>query len=205
MSKTTIPRGGITADAIDGTLIADNAIDSEHYTDGSIDTAHVADSQITAAKTSGVSGLSVARQFRLTSEFTGDGNPIASNWEEVDTRGYGGVGTVNQSSGIFSFGTTGIYLVEFRLLHQFDQSDSFTQVVIQITEDNSSYEDAAETRIGLDNQIHTFATVNHVFDVTNVSTHKARFVIANTNSANSTKGSTNQSLTTATFLRLGDT
>ena len=57
MSKTTIPKGGITADAIDGTLLADNAINSEHYTDGSIDTAHVADSQITAAKTSGVTGL----------------------------------------------------------------------------------------------------------------------------------------------------
>jgi hypothetical protein len=53
MSKTTIPKGGITADAIDGTLIADDAINSEHYTDGSIDTAHVADSQITAAKATG--------------------------------------------------------------------------------------------------------------------------------------------------------
>jgi len=56
MSKTTIPRGGITADAIDGTLIADDAINSEHYTDGSIDTAHIGDSQVTAAKTSGVGG-----------------------------------------------------------------------------------------------------------------------------------------------------
>ena len=58
MSKTTIPTGGITADAVNGTLIADDAINSEHYTDGSIDTAHVADSQITAAKTSGVAGVS---------------------------------------------------------------------------------------------------------------------------------------------------
>ena len=57
MSKTTIPTGGITADAINGTLIADDAIDSEHYTDGSIDTAHVGDSQITSAKTSGVGGM----------------------------------------------------------------------------------------------------------------------------------------------------
>ena len=56
MSKTTIPRGGITADAIDGTLIADDAINSEHYTDGSIDTAHIGDSQVTLAKTSGVGG-----------------------------------------------------------------------------------------------------------------------------------------------------
>jgi hypothetical protein len=30
MSKTTIPKGGITADAIDATLIADNAISEEH-------------------------------------------------------------------------------------------------------------------------------------------------------------------------------
>ena len=50
MSKTTIPTGGITADAVNATLIADDAINSEHYTDGSIDTAHVADSQITTAK-----------------------------------------------------------------------------------------------------------------------------------------------------------
>ena len=57
MSKTTIPTGGITADAINGTLIADDAIDSEHYTDGSIDTAHIGDSQVTSAKTSGVGGV----------------------------------------------------------------------------------------------------------------------------------------------------
>jgi len=57
MSKTTIPTGGITADAINGTLIADDAINSEHYTDGSIDTAHIGDSQVTSAKTSGVGTL----------------------------------------------------------------------------------------------------------------------------------------------------
>jgi len=56
MSKTTIPTGGITADAINGTLIADDAINSEHYTDGSIDTAHIGDSQVTLAKTTGVGG-----------------------------------------------------------------------------------------------------------------------------------------------------
>ena len=57
MSKTTIPTGGITADAINGTLIADDAINSEHYTDGSIDTGHIGDSQVTSAKVSGVGGL----------------------------------------------------------------------------------------------------------------------------------------------------
>ena len=67
MSKTTIPTGGITADAIDATLIADDAINSEHFTDGSIDTAHIADSQVTAAKTSGVGGLIRTGNFYSTS------------------------------------------------------------------------------------------------------------------------------------------
>ena len=70
MSKTTIPTGGITADAINGTLIADDAINSEHYTDGSIDTAHVADSQITAAKTSGVGGLVLINNTTSASSVT---------------------------------------------------------------------------------------------------------------------------------------
>ena len=49
MALTKIPNNLITADAIDGTLIANNAINSEHYTDGSIDTAHIAADQITSA------------------------------------------------------------------------------------------------------------------------------------------------------------
>ena len=205
MSKTTIPTGGITADAINATLIADDAINSEHYTDASIDTAHVADSQITAAKTSGVGGLSVARQFRVTSEFTGDASPIASNWEEADTDGYGGVGTVNQSSGIFSFGATGIYFIEFRLLHQFDQADSYTNIIIQSTTDNSNYGTAAITNIGHDGQNHHFGTASFIFDVTNVSTHKVRFTISGTHSSNSTKGNTAENNTAVTFLKLAET
>jgi hypothetical protein len=79
MSKTTIPTGGITADAITsakiadnavvtaginadaitGAKLADNAINSEHYTDGSIDTAHIGDDQVTAAKATGVGGLAL--------------------------------------------------------------------------------------------------------------------------------------------------
>ena len=41
MSKTTIPKGGITADAIDATLIADDAISDEHL-DATAITGHTA-------------------------------------------------------------------------------------------------------------------------------------------------------------------
>ena len=77
MSKTTIPRGGITADAINGTLIADDAINSEHYTDGSIDTAHIGDNQVTAAKATGVGNL-----VKIA-----DGNTTGASVSYVDVAG----------------------------------------------------------------------------------------------------------------------
>jgi len=50
MPLSKISTNQISADAIDGTKLADNAVNSEHYTDGSIDTAHVADDNITKDK-----------------------------------------------------------------------------------------------------------------------------------------------------------
>ena len=77
MSKTTIPTGGITADAINSTLIADDAINSEHYTDGSIDTAHIGDNQVTAAKATGVGTL-----VKIA-----DGNTTGASANYVDVAG----------------------------------------------------------------------------------------------------------------------
>ena len=84
MSKTTIPTGGITADAINGTLIADDAINSEHYTDGSIDTAHIGDSQVTSAKTSGIGGrATLIDTITLSSSSTAvfDSSDITSTYD----------------------------------------------------------------------------------------------------------------------------
>jgi len=61
MSKTTIPTGGITNDAID----------SQHYADGSIDTAHIGDDQVTAAKATGVGANSASFHIRKSSNQTG--------------------------------------------------------------------------------------------------------------------------------------
>nr|BAR32448.1 hypothetical protein [uncultured Mediterranean phage uvMED] len=49
VTSNSVVAGNITADAIDGTKIADNAIDSEHYTDASIDAAHLNADVITGA------------------------------------------------------------------------------------------------------------------------------------------------------------
>ena len=61
---------------------------------------------------SGFGGITEADQWRLTANTSVPGD-ITTNWERVDTDGFGYLGTgMTESSGIFSFPSTGIYLVE---------------------------------------------------------------------------------------------
>ena len=82
--------GGVT---IDGLLIKDGAIPS-----------------ITG-------GLSSAQQFRLTANVTSTGD-LTANWEVPDTENQGNMGSlVSESSGIFTFSSTGYYFVRFDVDH----------------------------------------------------------------------------------------
>ena len=64
--------------------------------------------------TSFTAGITMADQWRLTTTFQGDANPIASNLERVDTTGQGYIGSaMTQSSGIFTFPSTGVYEIKF--------------------------------------------------------------------------------------------
>jgi hypothetical protein len=208
MSKTTIPTGGITADAINGTLIADDAINSEHYTDASIDTAHVADSQITLAKTSGVGGLSEGDQWRVTADFSSDDtDPIASNWERVDTNS-DKVGTgMSQSSGVFSFPSTGIYFIEYRSNYMINGQTGYSSVSMRMTTNNSSFvtiagSNSAVANLSTDSYL-SLAT-SAIVDITNVSTHKVRFGVSGQASV-LWRGASDRNETYATFLKLGAT
>ena len=81
MSKTTIPTGGITADDIDATLIADDAINLTSKVTGTLPVANGG-----TALTSGFfNGITECDMWRYTANTTGDLDPIASNLERVDT------------------------------------------------------------------------------------------------------------------------
>ena len=60
-------------------------------------------------------GLTHASQWRLTTNFSNDAAPIASNLEEVDAPvGFGVLGSsMTESSGIFTFPVTGYWLIHF--------------------------------------------------------------------------------------------
>jgi hypothetical protein len=152
-------------------------------------------------------GITEADQWRLTTSFTGDAAPIASNWERTDTSGWGNIGTgMTQASGIFTFPSTGVYLVSFNFYGSATTAQLYCTASLEVTVNNSSYVTAAYS----DTQFYGGTSYNttmlqYFVDVTDVSTHKVRFVIDAVSASTTTIGSSTNTGTGATFIRLGAT
>jgi len=154
-------------------------------------------------------GITVADQFKLTSAFSGDASPIASNLSRIDRTGQGTLGTgMTESSGIFTFPSTGIYHVGFTATTQLSGDNRFTFISIQATTDNSTYATVAETISHItQNQssvTYSVGSCDSLIDVTNTSNVKVRFHIGQQNSSTTTRGEPTNA-TYMTFIRLGDT
>ena len=156
-------------------------------------------------------GITMADQWRITSSATFDSteSDITANLEQVDTTGQGTLGSaMTQSSGIFTFPSTGIYLVSAHIAAYRSGETRYAIVFIKGTTDNSSYSDFAQ---GYDSikQADSGATycnpiTSTLVDVTNTSNVKVKFALQAVNEATlSTGTSTNRCF--FTFLRLGDT
>jgi hypothetical protein len=196
MSKTTIPTGGL----------ADAAVTTAKITDANITTAKIADDAVTSAKATGV-GISVCGQFRITSNQAGDQDPLNA-WEENDDATYARIGSaVTQSSGIFSFPSTGIYLIIWDVAcNSTSGTDKSSAWEIYMTTDNSSYTKIARNTESFSDTYQYKNTNSSVMvDVTNTSNDKVKFVVSGTNSVVQTNGNSTQNQTAVTFLRVGDT
>ena len=159
----------------------------------------------------GGGGITEADQWRLTTNFTGAAETgIQSNLERVDTDGLGYLGTgMSQSSGVFTFPSTGFWYVTFSVNSTLNGDDRAVSSYIETTTDNSSYSSTATGNTFIkqtsSSVTYTSAHSSILFDCTNTSTHKVRFSISNVNSSTSTDGATDRNSTYMTFIRLGDT
>ena len=160
-----------------------------------------------------LSQVSVADQFRLTTSFTDNAEPIASNLERVDGDGQGTItgSQMSNSSGVFTFPSTGIYYVSFNVMVAVvntGHAESDGNAQIYVTTDNSSYTLRAGSKFSLhynngirEGSFHCSTLV----DVTNTSNVKVRFHINAVTSEVTTRGNTTTNQTYMTFIRLGDT
>jgi hypothetical protein len=188
--------------------IADSIITSAKIVDGTIVNADInASAAIDASKLTGA-GISMAQQWRITADLTGSADPISSNLEIVDTDGYGGIGSaMTESSGTFTFPSTGIYFINFNILQRTITTADYCQGIIKTTTNNSTYDAASDGRTNSSSSGTAFSSTStsFIFDVTDVTTHKVRFQIIQAEATNTLLGSTANNLTYMTFIRLGDT
>ena len=159
-------------------------------------------------------GITVFDTWRLTSTKTNlpsGGEDITANLGRINSnQGGGALGSaMTESSGIFTFPSTGIFLIQAVATFERTSSDA-NYGILQIftTTDNSSYGRAAEGGETLRNDSASMGQVciDFLFDVTNTSTHKCKFR-TDVSDANVMKlsGAANFNATHFNFVRVGDT
>ena len=149
-------------------------------------------------------GITSAEQWRLTTSFTGNAIPIASNLERTDSAKSGSIGTsISESSGVFSL-PTGIWKIEFvPEIYGAGGTDAQVNLVIDVDEtNNGSFTGYATGLIALVSNSWTTGYISLMLDVTD-SNVKVRFVIDG--SAGEVGGSSTVVNTHFNFIRLGDT
>ena len=151
----------------------------------------------------------VGDTFRLTTDLSTSDADITANLERVDDTLAGHLGTaVSQSSGIFTFPSTGLYYITFTLVAKRTGAARYIGGHIYVTSDDfTSQDDLSYGYNSIDNQsavVWSSHTVSCIFDVTNTSTHKCKFYVSAAATVN-VAGDSNRSLTHMQFIKLGDT
>ena len=155
-------------------------------------------------------GLSMADTWRLTTTYD-PGNSsvdfITANWERDDTNGFGQLGTgMTESSGVFTFPSTGIYQLLFIATYNMDPSGGDTVFAhIHTTTDGSNYTKRTESGVGVGMGRPATSTTACLFDVTNTSTHKVKFATGSVHANSELLGSSSENKTYVMFTKVGDT
>ena len=206
---------------------------------GSVGTAQIADDAVTTAKitdanvtldklsatgtkdattflrgdnTFAGAGITQAQQWRITSSFTfSTVQDIDSNWEISDATGYGSIGSnLTQSSGIFTFPSTGYYLIMATFQFRRNTGDRGIGGNINVTTNNSSYSIVSSVEVnnsdvgGASNTTYA-GDCQTIIDVTDTSNVKFKLTIQTTSTDQTCDGDTSRNYTGFVCVRLGDT
>ena len=191
--------------------LPDGIVDTDMLAANAVATAKIADDAVTAAKSTGL-GITVADIWRINTggtlgtDATTDFN---SNWERADTFGSGQIGSgMTNSSGVFTFPSTGIYLITAMMMFKRNSGDNrYADLQLKITTDGGSSYDVASTGAASFAQDYSTNTAvcNYIFDVTNVSTHKVFFSAYTNRSSVLFLANSTSNACSFTFIKLGDT
>jgi len=151
-------------------------------------------------------GLAEADQWRLTANYTSTNGDITANLERNDTTGFSLLGTgMTESSGIFSFPSTGHWLVTSTMFITSASGDHLG-VEARFTVDYSTgptWTLQGSQNVGTGITLQTSAT--YIVDVTDTAECKIKFTTQSVNTGSGILGSTTVNQSWWTFAKLGDT
>jgi hypothetical protein len=157
-------------------------------------------------------GIDMVDQFRLNASISGANHVINANWERPDTGISAQFGSIqmSQSSGIFTFPSTGFYKIDFIALISYGNvADNQTLIKTEITTDNANYTTYAEALAGSNsssNNSRFSVSSSIIVDITDTTNQKCRFSGSSFQSSNVVlEGDSSINMTVATFTRIGDT
>ena len=155
-------------------------------------------------------GIEMADNWIITSGYsTNSTADIDSNWARQSSTlsNVGIIGSaMTQSSGVFTFPSTGIYLVFASLYAYTNGGRTYIGMTHRLSTDSGSSFNAvlAGYQNGYQNTAYVYVQSVNVYDITNTSTHKMKFNTDVSDTINVVGG--NQYKTTGvSFIRLGDT
>ena len=163
---------------------------------------------ISGASLTGITaGITEYDEWRITSSLSTSTATLTSNWERNDTN-FEKIGTgMSQSSGIFTFPSTGKWRITFVAQGQRDESQFFGTTIYYSTDSGSSYNYVAYGRDrNSDATSNTWcqALCSGTIDVTDASTFRVKFGV-DLYGTWDVKGSSNYNDTWASFTKLGET
>ena len=158
-------------------------------------------------------GITEADTWMVTGTFQNVSNGVdevkTSNWSRQVAPTYGSfskIGTgMSESSGIFTFPSTGIYHVTWNSYFDLSSATSAASIKIQVSNNGgSNYVTQAVSGCGSDPNRGQTVNAQTFVDVTSTSNVKVRF-LTNGGTYINWFGDANATYTYATFVRLGDT
>tara|TARA_R100001086_G_scaffold169161_1_gene92032 strand:+ start:763 stop:1377 length:615 start_codon:yes stop_codon:yes gene_type:complete len=153
-------------------------------------------------------GITMADNWRLNSNYSVDSSEtdLDSNWERVDTTGQGFIGTtMSQSSGLFTFPSTGIYFISFDIEYHGSTGADYGRAVIAHNNGSGTKTFITDNRAHYESSKRTLIHAQCLFDCQNTSTDKIEFLGGGNTNGNAIQGSSVLNKTNVVFIRLGDT
>ncbi len=213
-STITFSSNLATGDVIDFIQILGDVLDLGVPSDATVTESKIGSNAVTSAKMfSGfANGITMADQWRLTTAqtFGGTAATLDGSMEQIDTTGQGTIGSaMTQSSGVFTFPSTGIYLILVTIAFGSTSADSrYVEFKINFAQDGSNFTTVSRLNSSvkyISSTTYQNLVCQSYVDVTNASTARIKFSMESQN-ATIIAGSTSLNESNCiSFIRLGDT